>query len=129
MANNEPDFENMTDAEIADWQYAHRDELDEDLENAEEVEVEVVKPLSVTTSFRMSTDEASTLREAVRKSGLTQSEWIRQVCLLAAGAQSPVGTTSEQGANVLVVPVPQRDLKATPLLLGQEPLKKSQSAG
>ncbi|QIZ35619.1 hypothetical protein [Saccharopolyspora sp. ASAGF58] len=70
MANNEPDFENMTDAEIADWQYAHRDELDEDLENAEEVEVEVVKPLSVTTSFRMSTDEASTLREAVKKSGL-----------------------------------------------------------
>lgn len=39
-----PDFDTMTEAEIADWQYAHKDELDAELNDPEKwetVEVEV----------------------------------------------------------------------------------------
>jgi hypothetical protein len=33
MAAEQPDFSKMSDAEIADWQYAHRDELDAALDS------------------------------------------------------------------------------------------------
>lgn len=43
-------FETMTDAELADYQYAHRDEPLGDEADLEEVEVEVATPLSVSMS-------------------------------------------------------------------------------
>lgn len=88
MTDNEPDFEKMTDAEIADWQYAHKDELDDDLEDAEEVEVEVAKPLEVTTSFRMTAEEAAFIRSAAKDAKMSVSQWIRQACLNEATSSS-----------------------------------------
>jgi hypothetical protein len=47
---NDPDFSKMTDAELADWQYAHRDELDAEWERGEyePVELELEPTFEVT---------------------------------------------------------------------------------
>jgi hypothetical protein len=45
------DFETMTDAELADCQYAHRDDPLGAEADLEEVEIEIVHPLSVSMSF------------------------------------------------------------------------------
>lgn len=83
-----PDFERMTEEELAAWQYEHQDELDAELDDAEEVEVEVSKPLKVTTSFRMEKNEASKIRQATKDAGMTQSEWIRRACLAQAEVEA-----------------------------------------
>jgi hypothetical protein len=70
--------DDMTDAELAEWQYAHRDELDAD--EGEEVEVEVSPQLSVTISFRLPGAEADAIRGAARDAGVSLSAWIRDAC-------------------------------------------------
>jgi hypothetical protein len=71
-------LDDMTDAELAEWQYAHRDELES--AEGEEVEVEISPHLSVTISFRLPGAEADAIREAARDAGVSLSEWIRQAC-------------------------------------------------
>lgn len=78
--------EEMTDAELADYHYAHRDDPELD---GERVEATISRPLGVTMSFRMPRDEALAIRAAVEASGLTQSEWIRAACAAALSAQTP----------------------------------------
>lgn len=71
----------MTEAELAEWQYAHRDELESD--QGAEVEVEISPQLSATISFRLPGAEADAIREAARDAGASLSEWIRQACAAA----------------------------------------------
>jgi hypothetical protein len=87
MALEQPDFSTMSDAEIADWQYAHRDELDEalDSDDYETVEAEPAKDVATVTSFRMPPGELEEIRVAAKAEGLTMSEWIRNACKAALG--------------------------------------------
>jgi uncharacterized protein (DUF1778 family) len=78
----------MTDAELADYQYAHRDDplgAEADLE-----EVEIAHPLSVSMSFRLPPHEASAIRAAAEQAGMNVSDWIHGVCSAAAGKDAPV---------------------------------------
>ena len=80
----------MSDAELAEWQYAHRSELPSTSD--EEVAVEISPQLRVTISFRLPGHEANAIREAARDGGLSLSEWIRRAC---TDAMSP-GTTAQR---------------------------------
>lgn len=71
----------MSEAELAEWQYAHRQELD--AEEGELVDVEISPQLSVTMSFRLPGAEADGIREAADAADMTLSEWIRQACDVA----------------------------------------------
>jgi hypothetical protein len=68
----------LTDAELAQWQYAHRDQLDS--EHGEEVDVDISPQLSVTISFRLPGAEADAIRQAAEDAGMTLSEWVRRAC-------------------------------------------------
>ena len=80
----------MTDEELAEWQYAHRNELESD--EGEEVEVEFSPQLSVTISFRLPGAEAEAIRGAARNAGFSLSEWIRQACAAALEPDEPAGS-------------------------------------
>lgn len=98
----------QAEAEEAQWLSEHRVEVDAELDDAEEVEFEIAKPLRVTTSFRMSMEEAESIREAARNANMSQSEWIRRCALPRRGcpcrafAGSPVayGGTAEDDRQV-----------------------------
>ncbi|MDR7300948.1 ribbon-helix-helix protein, CopG family [Haloactinomyces albus] len=83
---NEPEFANMTDAELAEWQYAHKDELDAEWEQGdyEPVEVELAPTFEVTRSFRLPVADARLIDEAAERAGTSRSEWIRRTLLAAA---------------------------------------------
>ena len=64
--STQPDFETMTDAELAGYRYTHRDDplgVEADLEEVE-VEVEIAHPLSASMSFRLAPHDASAIRAA-----------------------------------------------------------------
>lgn len=84
----------LTEAALAEWQYAHREELDS--EQGELVEFDFARQVSVTMSFRLSGAEADSIREAAREAGMTLSEWIRQA---AADAIRP-GDPSDSRPDV-----------------------------
>lgn len=92
MAFEHPDFSAMTDAEIAEWQYAHRDQLDAELEtdDYETVDATRAKNVATVTSFRMPPGELEQIRVAARAEGLTMSEWIRNACKTALGRPAPI---------------------------------------
>ena len=77
----------MTEAELAEWHYAHREELD--AEEGEEVELESSPQPSVTISFRLPGAEADAVRSAADEADLTLSEWIRQACADALDPGTP----------------------------------------
>lgn len=77
-------LDELTDAELAEWQYAHRDQLE--AEEGDPVEFEIASQVSVTMSFRLSGTEADAIRKAAHEAGMSLSEWIRQA---AAHAISP----------------------------------------
>lgn len=83
----------MTDAELAQWQYAHRDELE--AEEGEPVHAEISPQLSVTLSFRVPGSEADAIREAAHEAGMSMSEWIRQACALAAAPDTAAAQARE----------------------------------
>lgn len=88
--NTQDDFEAMTDAELADYQYAHRDAplgADADLED---VGVEIAHPLSVSMSFRLPPHEAKAMRSAAEQAGMSVSDWIRRACSAAASEDTSV---------------------------------------
>ena len=62
----------MSDAELAEYHWQHRDD-----ELGEKVKFEVAKPLRVTMSFRLPAEEADAIREAAAAAGTSLSEWIR----------------------------------------------------
>lgn len=76
--------------ELADYQYAHRDDPLGSEADLEEVEVEIAHPLSVSMSFRLPPHEASAIRAAAEQAGMNVSDWIRRVCSAAAGKDAPV---------------------------------------
>ena len=92
MTGQHPDFSAMTEGEIADWQYAHRDELDASIDgdDYETVEAAPVKVVATVTSFRMPPGELEQIREAAASEGLSLSEWIRGACKAALGKPAPV---------------------------------------
>lgn len=71
-------LQDVSDEELAEWQYVHRNELESGAD--EEVEVEISPHLSVTISFRLPGAEADEIRQAARDAGLSLSEWIRRAC-------------------------------------------------
>lgn len=97
----------MTDAELAEWQYAHRDELESG--EGDEVDVEISPQLSVTISFRLPGAEADAIREAAGDAGLSLSEWIRQAC---ADALEPDETASSRRAVQAELRGATRELEA-----------------
>lgn len=75
----------MTEAELAEWQYAHRDELDAEAEHAEVVDdLEIAPDVSITMSFRLPGTEADAIRQAAKARGRTLTEFIRAACRAAA---------------------------------------------
>lgn len=86
IERSEPDFSRMSDAELAEWQYAHRDELDDEMRRGEyePVEMHIEPTFEVTRSFRLPAVDAQLIDEAAERSGLSRSEWIRGVLLAAA---------------------------------------------
>lgn len=91
------DLDQMTEAELAEWQYAHRDELD--AEEGEPVHADISPQLSVTLSFRLPGAEADAIREAAREAGMSMSEWIRQTCAVVAAPEDAAAQAREaQGA-------------------------------
>lgn len=78
--------EEMTDAELADFHYAHRDDPAMD---GEEVEFTITRPLSITMSFRLPQHEALAIRAAVEACDTTLSEWIRAACADALASGKP----------------------------------------
>lgn len=92
MALEHPDFTTMTDAEIADWQYAHRDQLDAELDSDdyETVDASATKDVATVTSFRMPPGELEQIRVAARDAGMTMSEWMRNACKTALGRPAPM---------------------------------------
>ena len=101
------DLNEMTDAELAEWQYAHRDELD--AEEGEAVDVEFAPQVSVTMSFRLSGPEADAIRDAAKGAGVSVSEWIREVC---AEALNPDEGTSARRDVEAELAEAQRQLDA-----------------
>ena len=83
----------LSEAELAEWQYAHRDELES--EEGEEVEVEISPQLSVTISFRLPGGEADAIREAARDAGVSLSEWIREACAATLEPDEDAGSRRE----------------------------------
>ncbi len=69
----------MSDAELAEHHWQHRDDA-----LGEEVDFEIVKPLRVTMSFRLPAEEADAIREAAAAAGTSLSEWIRWATMRAA---------------------------------------------
>lgn len=88
----EEDYAFLTEAQLADWQYAHMDELD--AIEGEPVEFEVSPNLSLVMSFRLSGEEAEAIRLAAKAAGMTLSEWIRSACADAIRADTEDGTGS-----------------------------------
>ena len=86
----QPDFDTMTDAELANYHYTHRDNPLGDETDLEEIEVEIAHPLSVSMSFRLPPEEASAIRAAAGRAGMSMSDWIRGICSAAAAGDAPV---------------------------------------
>ncbi|MGH3942562.1 MAG: plasmid mobilization protein [Pseudonocardiaceae bacterium] len=80
----QPNFDTMTDAELANYHYTHRDSPLGDEADLEDIEVEIAHPLSVSMSFRLPPEEASAIRQAAAQVGISRSDWIRGVCSAAA---------------------------------------------
>jgi hypothetical protein len=72
------ELNDMTETQLAEWQYAHREELD--AEEGEVVDFDVAAHVSMTMSFRLPGPEADSIRAAAQEAGMTLSEWIRQAC-------------------------------------------------
>lgn len=87
------DLDAMTEAELVEWQYAHRDDLDSD--EGEAVDADISPQLSVTLSFRVPGSEADAIREAAREAGLSMSEWIRRACAVAAAPDAAAAQARE----------------------------------
>lgn len=75
------DVNAMTEAELAEDFYQHRDEL-----AGEEIASRPPTRLDVMVSARFSRDEASALREAAERAGMTLSAFLRQSALTASAA-------------------------------------------
>lgn len=89
--STQPDFETMTDAELADYQYTHRDDPLGPEADLEEVEVEIAHPLSVSMSCRLPPRmRPAPSRAAADQAGMSVSDWIRGVCSAAAGKDACV---------------------------------------
>jgi uncharacterized protein (DUF1778 family) len=75
------DVNAMTEAELAEHFYAHRDDL-----AGEEVDSRPPTRLDVMVSARFSRDEAQVLREAAESAGMSISAFLRQSALAATTA-------------------------------------------
>lgn len=84
------DPKHMTDSELADWQYAHRDELESAAGDAEVIEIPP-GPRTTTISLRLPLDEAARITKAAEGAGVSRSEWIRNACARAVGEAKHTG--------------------------------------
>lgn len=97
---SQPDFDTMTDAELADYQYTHRDNPLGDEADLQDVEVDIAHPLSVSMSFRLPPKEASAIRAAAERAGMSMSDWIRGVCAAAEGTTPVAAPVPRQRVNM-----------------------------
>lgn len=72
----------MTEAEEADFLYAHRGDPDM---VGEEVDVKPAEPLTMVVSVRLGQTEAQRVAKAAQDAGMTVSAFIRQAAADAAG--------------------------------------------
>lgn len=79
MSKKQPD--QMTEAELADYYYTHRN--DPDMVGDE---VEYVPPRAARIAVRLSFDEEDTIRRAAQDAGMSVSAFLRQAGLSAARA-------------------------------------------
>lgn len=73
----------MTEAEYAEWLYAHRDELNV----SEPVEVEVSANLASVVSVRFKRGELERIEKAAQAVGMPFTAYIRESALAASGSQ------------------------------------------
>lgn len=84
------DIDQMTEAERAEFYEQHAGDIMAD--EGEEIPVEHSSaPASVTMSFQVSQEEARLIRKVAKAAGLTQSEWIRSMCVHSSPNQSGQG--------------------------------------
>jgi uncharacterized protein (DUF1778 family) len=79
MTDKQP--EQMTEDELADYYYAHRDDP-----NAIGEQVDYVPPRAARVAVRLSFEEEHRIRQAAEAAGMSVSAFLRQVGLTAAGA-------------------------------------------
>jgi hypothetical protein len=96
MSQSEPDVHTMTEEQLAEYYYQHRDELAGD-----ELPSRRPERLDVMVSARFTAEEAATIREAAEQRGMSLSAFLRSAALLAAGG--PGFDLSEVSADLLVV--------------------------
>ncbi len=77
----------MTDKEMADWHYAHREEMDASIDEDESFPMELDPDFALWMSFDLSGEEAEAIRLAAESAGVDLSEWIRAACAGAAKNQ------------------------------------------
>jgi uncharacterized protein (DUF1778 family) len=94
----------MTDAQMADWHYAHKAELDAHMDQDEEIPVEYGEKISITMSFRLPAEEADVIRHAASDAHISLSEWIRTACKKVAGqvVSQPRNKELDAAINTLV---------------------------
>ena len=80
MSGKQPN--EMTEAELADYYYAHRD--DQDMVGDQ---VDYVPPRAARVAVRLNLDEEAHIREAAHAAGMTVSAFLRQAGLTAATAR------------------------------------------
>lgn len=71
----------MTEAELAEYYYAHRDDPDMLAE-----QVDYVPPRAARIAVRLSHEEERRIRQAAQTAGMSVSAFLRQVGLTASGA-------------------------------------------
>ncbi|MHB1535332.1 MAG: plasmid mobilization protein [Acidimicrobiales bacterium] len=70
----------MTEAELAEHYYSHRDDID----SGGEEEVDYVPPRAARVAIRLSFEEERRIRQAAEAAGMSVSAFLRQVGLRAA---------------------------------------------
>ena len=80
MSDKQPD--SMTEAELADYYYAHRDDPEMVGES-----VDYVPPRAARVAVRLNLEEEQRIREAAQAAGMTVSAFLRQAGLTAATAR------------------------------------------
>lgn len=93
-------LDHLTEAELAAWQYEHRDDLDDAIPGDELIPMEISESTSVTISFRLPGHEAETIRQAATQAGVSVSEWIRRACAAAVDPDSALKQHDQVDAEI-----------------------------
>jgi len=96
--------EQTTDAEAAEFYYAHRNDPDV---TESSVEIESPKRLSRVISVRFDPDEAAVIEQRAKDSGLTMSAYVRQTALRRPGLSVSDPAAMERFVEMVIRAVQQ----------------------